>query len=310
MHRLDNDALAYLEDAPDGIEAIDLYFQELRGSRLLSAEQEIALANRVQAGLNAECDSRKQPTPELQLLIEDGALATSQLAFANTRLVISIAKQYRLGSDMTFLDLIQEGNIGLLTAIRKFDPTLGYRFSTYATWWIRQAVQRSIDNQGRAIRLPAHVAEKVRRMKRVSRELEAELQTMPSAEQVAARLQTDADKVSRLMNIGQETLSLNRPIGEDGTIELADTIADEQEDFADTLDRILSKQALEKMLTELEPREADILRLRYGLGTQPPCTLNDIGARFGLSRERIRQLESLALDKLRLTYQNTDSLHR
>lgn len=299
MQALEKDDLDYFDQAPGGLEALNLYLQELRASRLLSAEQEISLANRVQAGLNAECASREGWTPELQAVIDDGHLATSQIAFANTRLVISIAKKYRSWSDMAFLDLIQEGNIGLLTAIRKFDPTRGYRFSTYATWWIRQAVQRGIDNQGRSIRLPAYVAEKVRQLHRANRELESELQATPSAEQVAERLHTDVGKVKKLMSVGQQTLSLNRPISEDGSFELEDTIADDADDPSEEIDQQLSEQALEKLLTELEPREAQILRLRYGVGTNEPLTLKEIGDQYRLSRERIRQIESIALKKLR-----------
>jgi RNA polymerase primary sigma factor len=266
---------------PEGI-AIDdpvrMYLKEIGRIPLLTAEEEIALAKRIEEG-----DEE----------------AKRRLAEANLRLVVSIAKRY-VGRGMLFLDLIQEGNLGLIKAVEKFDYRKGYKFSTYATWWIRQAITRAIADQARTIRIPVHMVETINKLVRVSRQLLQEQGHDPTPEEIAWVMEMSVDRVREIMKIAQEPVSLETPIGEEEDSHLGDFIEDEEALApAEAASFILLKEQLEEVLETLTPREREVLRLRFGLDDGKARTLEEVGQRFRVTRERIRQIEAKALRKLR-----------
>ena len=266
---------------PEGVSLDDpvrMYLKEIGHVPLLTAEEEVALAQRMEAG-----DEE----------------ARHRLEEANLRLVVSIAKRY-VGRGMLFLDLIQEGNLGLLKAVEKFDYSKGYKFSTYATWWIRQAITRAIADQARTIRIPVHMVETINKYIRVSRQLLQELGRDPTPEEIAHRMGLSVARVREIMKISQEPVSLETPIGEEEDTHLSDFIEDEAApDPADAASMLLLKEQISEVLTTLAPREAEVLRLRFGLVDGRSRTLEEVGQNFGVTRERIRQIEAKALRKLR-----------
>lgn len=285
-------------------DGLDLYFRQMSRHPLLSAAEEIALAKAIIARNQAEeelnttdCDFMRRD--ELEQIIADGIEARKTLIQANTRLVVSIAKKYR-GRGLPFLDLIQEGNIGLMIAVRKYDYQMGNRFSTYATWWIRQSVSRAIANFGRTIRIPSHLHGRIGRMYRVVQEMEQRLGRRPEIDEIAATLEMEPQRVVQLIRSASQPVSLEKRVGDDQDSELSEFIADVNTPPPSEIvaNQMLSRE-MESLLDQLSPREARILRLRYGLNNTRPRTLKEVGHLFGLSRERIRQLERSALHKLR-----------
>ena len=266
---------------PEGISIDDpvrMYLKEIGRVPLLSADEEIALAKRMEAG-----DEEAQ----------------KELAEANLRLVVSIAKRY-VGRGMLFLDLIQEGNLGLIKAVEKFDYNKGYKFSTYATWWIRQAITRAIADQARTIRIPVHMVETINKLIRVSRQLLQQLGREPSPEEIAAAMEISVERVREIMKIAQEPVSLETPIGEEEDSHLGDFIEDQDAPApAEAASFMLLKEQLEEVLDTLTEREERVLRLRFGLDDGRARTLEEVGQNFGVTRERIRQIEAKALRKLR-----------
>ena len=266
---------------PEGISLDDpvrMYLKEIGHVPLLTAEEEVALAQRMEAG-----DEE----------------ARHRLEEANLRLVVSIAKRY-VGRGMLFLDLIQEGNLGLLKAVEKFDYSKGYKFSTYATWWIRQAITRAIADQARTIRIPVHMVETINKLVRISRQLLQELGRDPRPEEIAKEMGISVARVHEIMKIAQEPVSLETPIGEEEDSHLGDFIEDEAAlDPADAASVMLLKEQITEVLQTLAPREAEVLRLRFGLEDGRSRTLEEVGQSFGVTRERIRQIEAKALRKLR-----------
>jgi RNA polymerase primary sigma factor len=269
---------------PEGVgidDPVRMYLKEIGRVPLLTAENEVTLAKRMEVGGS------------------DGDLAKKELAEANLRLVVSIAKRY-VGRGMLFLDLIQEGNLGLIKAVEKFDYTKGYKFSTYATWWIRQAITRAIADQARTIRIPVHMVETINKLIRVQRQLLQELGREPSHEEVAAEMDLSVEKVREITKISQEPVSLETPIGEEEDSHLGDFIPDEDAPAPpDAASFLLLKEQLEEVLYSLTPREEKVLRLRFGLDDGRQSTLEEVGQKFGVTRERIRQIEAKALRKLR-----------
>ena len=269
---------------------VRLYLRECGANPLLSAEQEMNLAKIIEKG------KKKDATPEEK---EAARAAKKEMANANLRLVVSIAKKYP-GRGMPFLDLIQEGNIGLLKAVDKFDYTKGYKFSTYATWWIRQAITRAIADQARTIRIPVHMVETINKVIRVSRQLLQELGHDPSAEEIAAEMNIPVEKVRDILKIAQEPVSLETPIGEEEDSHLGDFIQDDEASQpSEEATYTLLREQLEEVLSTLTPREEQVLRMRFGLTDGKPHTLEEVGKEFDVTRERIRQIESKALRKLR-----------
>ncbi len=304
------------EDSSNGSEAPDLsristndtvglYLKEMSQVPLLSTDEEVRLAKAIEAGREAREVLRSNGAggAERRLLenrIEAGIAAREHLIKANTRLVVSIAKKY-MGRGVPFLDLIQEGNLGLMKAVKKFDYTRGYRFSTYATWWIRQTITRSIADQGRTIRVPVHMSDRIRRLYKAARQLEQECGRPPTPEEIAQEMGLEPDKVRWMLRVSWRPMSLERPIGEDGeSDELGSFIEDRTTPMPteDASQRLLAEK-IQEMLTTLSPREARILRLRFGLVDGCSHTLEEVGQRFGLTRERIRQIEGKALRRLR-----------
>ena len=294
-----------LEDlsVPEGIK---MYLKEIGKVNLLTPEEELSLAKRMADGEKAkeqleeigeeiDEDTKKQ----IDLLIADGEKAKKSLAEANLRLVVSIAKRY-VGRGMLFLDLIQEGNLGLIKAVDKFDYTKGYKFSTYATWWIRQAITRAIADQARTIRIPVHMVETINKLVRVSRQLVQELGREPTPEELAKELNMPVDKVREISKISQEPVSLETPIGEEEDSHLGDFIPDEDAPApSEAASFVLLKEQLGAVLETLSEREAKVLRLRFGLDDGRARTLEEVGKEFDVTRERIRQIEAKALRKLR-----------
>ena len=278
---------------PEGVNIDDpvrMYLKEIGRVPLLSAEEEITLAKRIEAG------SAEGATPEE---VSAGNIAKKKLTDANLRLVVSIAKRY-VGRGMLFLDLIQEGNLGLLKAVEKFDYSKGYKFSTYATWWIRQAITRAIADQARTIRIPVHMVETINKLVREQRNLLQELGQDPTPEQIAERMDMTPDKVREILKIAQEPVSLETPIGEEDDSHLGDFIEDEViENPVDYTTRIVLREQLDEVLDTLTDREENVLRLRFGLDDGKMRTLEDVGKVFNVTRERIRQIEAKALRKLR-----------
>jgi len=284
-------------------DTVGLYLKEMSRVPLLNTEEEVALAMRIEAGLEAERLLEANPDSERAIewkfLIEDGLNARDHLIKANTRLVVSIAKKY-MTRGVPFLDLIQEGNLGLMKAVEKFDYKRGYRFSTYATWWIRQTITRAIADQGRTIRVPVHMTDRIRRLYRVLRELEQEHGRKPTIEEIAAVMGIEPRKVQWMLRVSWQPLSLEHPVGDDEESELGSFIENENAPTPvdSTSDQMLCDK-IEAILATLSPREARILRLRFGLQNGHCYTLEEVGQKFGLTRERIRQIEGRALRRLR-----------
>lgn len=305
---------------PDGINVEDpvrMYLKEIGKVPLLSAEEEIDLAQTMEDGNVAiekiqilkerieDSDDEKEKEEirgeikELQLAVDHGSDAKKRLAEANLRLVVSIAKRY-VGRGMLFLDLIQEGNLGLIKAVEKFDYRKGYKFSTYATWWIRQAITRAIADQARTIRIPVHMVETINKLIRVSRQLLQELGREPSPEEIAEEMSMPVDRVREILKISQEPVSLETPIGEEEDSHLGDFIKDDNVPVpADAAAFTLLKEQLEEVLGTLTEREQKVLTLRFGLEDGRARTLEEVGKEFNVTRERIRQIEAKALRKLR-----------
>jgi len=285
-------------------DTISLYLKEMARVPLLKAEEEVTLARRFEQGRNARRILRKDScAPEermrLREIIRQGEVARDHLIKANTRLVVSIAKRY-LGQGVPFLDLIQEGNLGLIKAVEKFDYHRGHRFSTYATWWIRQAITRALADQGRVIRLPVHLSDRIRKVYQIAQQLEQDWGRRPSPEEIAGELSLPPHKVQWMLRVSQRPLSLEKPVGEEEDSELGSFIEDESTPApTDTAYHHILQEKLEDILTSLTPREARILRLRFGLQDGRSYTLEEVGRKFGLTRERIRQIEHEALDRLR-----------
>jgi RNA polymerase primary sigma factor len=281
------------------------YLREIGRIPLLTAAEEVELARRVEAGLFAE--EKLGNTPELDnelaldldRLVVMGRMAKRRLIEANLRLVVSVAKRY-VGRGLTMLDLVQEGNLGLIRAVEKFDYARGYKFSTYATWWIRQAMSRALADQARTIRVPVHVVELINRVVRVQRRMLQERGYEPTPEEVAAHLDLPPERVSEVLRLAQEPVSLHAPVGEEDDVALGDLIEDG--DAASPVESaafLLLRQHLEAVLSTLGERERKVVQLRYGLIDGRPRTLEEIGRLFGVTRERIRQIESKTLNKLR-----------
>jgi RNA polymerase primary sigma factor len=303
---------AQLEIEPEGrdLEGIDidnmlkLYIAEAARIPLLSAEEEVELAKRIEACRLAQQELKSgvkdaNRTQRLERLVERGRLARERLIRANTRLVISVAKKY-LNRGLPFLDLIQEGNIGLMRAIRNYDYRRGFKFSTYATWWIRQAITRALAEQSRTIRLPVYMSDQVNRMAREQSRLQQSLRRPPTVEEVAEALGTTNVKVEQMMEIMRQPVSLQTPVGEDEEDVLGDLIEDvEALNPEEMTDQLMLNEDLQKMLGSLPPRELEVLQLRYGLGDEEPLTLAQVGERMGITRERARQLEAQAIGRLR-----------
>ena len=282
------------------------YLKQIGKVSLLNAEQEVDLARRIEAGLYAEYKLKNQADEmtsrerrELHFLAQDGQPAKNHLLEANLRLVVSLAKRYT-GRGMQFLDLIQEGNLGLIRAVEKFDYTKGYKFSTYATWWIRQAITRAMADQARTIRIPVHMVEVINKLARVQRQMLQDLGREPTPEELAKELDMTAEKVVEVQKYGREPISLHTPLGEDGDSEFGDLIEDSEAIVpADAVSFTLLQEQLHHVLDTLSEREAGVVSMRFGLGDGQPKTLDEIGKVYGVTRERIRQIESKTMSKLR-----------
>ncbi|MBZ0294836.1 MAG: RNA polymerase sigma factor RpoD [Anaerolineae bacterium] len=300
---LEEDDEEYDLDDMSASDTVGLYLKEMARVPLLNTEEEIDLAMRLEAGLAAEKKLRKTPDSkralEWKLLAQDGRNAREHLIKANTRLVVSIAKKY-MSRGVPFLDLIQEGNLGLMKAVEKFDYRRGFRFSTYATWWIRQTITRAIADQGRTIRVPVHMSDRIRRLYRVARQLEQEYGRKPTAEEIASEMDMEPRKVQWMLRVSWQPLSLEHPVGEDEDSELGNFIENDLlPSPAQSAEENLIRAKIEEVLSTLTPREARILRLRFGLQNGRSYTLEEVGQKFGLTRERIRQIEGRALRRLR-----------
>ena len=282
------------------------YLKQIGKVSLLNAEQEVDLARRIEAGLYAEeilktssNEKSSRERRELHILAQDGQHAKNHLLEANLRLVVSLAKRYT-GRGMQFLDLIQEGNLGLIRAVEKFDYTKGYKFSTYATWWIRQAITRAMADQARTIRIPVHMVEVINKLARVQRQMLQDLGREPTPEELAKELDMTPEKVVEVQKYGREPISLHTPLGEDGDSEFGDLIEDSEAIVpADAVSFTLLQEQLHRVLDTLSEREAGVVSMRFGLGDGQPKTLDEIGKVYGVTRERIRQIESKTMSKLR-----------
>nr|MDT0658439.1 sigma-70 family RNA polymerase sigma factor [Micromonospora sp. DSM 115978] len=284
---------------------VGVYLHEISRTPLLDAAAEVELSKSIEAGLYAEhlLDEERVPVgvgrEELERLVVEGERAKDLFIRANLRLVVSIARRY-VRSGMPMLDLIQEGNTGLVRAVEKFDYERGYKFSTYATWWIRQAISRAIAQQERTVRLPVHLVEDVNRMRNVARQLTRELGMDPEPEQIAASLGVTVERVHELVRWSQDTVSLDTPVGDDGDTNLGDLVADSDAPSPEEIVlTALERQRIEGLLNHLDDRSAGIMRARYGLEDGREHSLTEVASRFSLSRERIRQLEIQALGRLR-----------
>ncbi|MBF4462296.1 MULTISPECIES: RNA polymerase sigma factor [unclassified Rathayibacter] len=281
------------------------YLKQIGKVALLNAAEEVELAMRIEAGLFAEdklassSDLSPELVRELRWVAKDGQRAKSHLLGANLRLVVSLAKRYT-GRGMQFLDLIQEGNLGLIRAVEKFDYTKGFKFSTYATWWIRQAITRAMADQARTIRIPVHMVEVINKLARVQRQMLQDLGREPTPEELSRELDMTPEKVIEVQKYGREPISLHTPLGEDGDSEFGDLIEDTEAVVpADAVGFTMLQKQLESLLDSLSEREAGVIRMRFGLGDGMPKTLDQIGDTFGVTRERIRQIESKTMAKLR-----------
>jgi len=281
------------------------YLKQIGKVALLNAAEEVELAMRIEAGLFADdklansTGLSKELERELRWVSRDGQRAKSHLLGANLRLVVSLAKRYT-GRGMQFLDLIQEGNLGLIRAVEKFDYTKGFKFSTYATWWIRQAITRAMADQARTIRIPVHMVEVINKLARVQRQMLQDLGREPTPEELSRELDMTPEKVVEVQKYGREPISLHTPLGEDGDSEFGDLIEDTEAVVpADAVGFTMLQKQLESLLDSLSEREAGVIRMRFGLGDGMPKTLDQIGDTFGVTRERIRQIESKTMAKLR-----------
>lgn len=286
-------------------DTVGLYFREMSLVPLLSFEEEIHLAKCIERAHQAALEISQHDGSlshelrmELERVIQEGCSAREHLIKANTRLVVSIAKRY-VGNGVPFLDLIQEGNLGLMRAVEKYEYWRGFRFSTYATWWIRQTITRAIADQGRTIRVPVYLTDKIRKMYRVAHDLEQALGHPPSIGELAKALELEPQKVKWMMKVSKPPISLERPVGEDET-ELGMLVEDDRTPSpAQTVYQEMLRERINQVLSTLSPREARVLRLRFGLDCDRPYTLEEVGQKFGLTRERIRQIEGKALRRLR-----------
>jgi RNA polymerase primary sigma factor len=286
-------------------DSVHTYLKSIGRTSLLTAEQEVDLAKRIEAGLFAEhkLDTDQDLSPEfrrdLELVAEDGRRAKSHMLEANLRLVVSVAKKYS-DRGLSLLDVVQEGNLGLIRAVEKFDYTKGYKFSTYAMWWIRQAIQRGFADSARTIRLPVHVLEMLSKLSRVERDMHQRLGREPTPEELAVELDRTPDQIEELLRTSRQPISLDSTIGEDGETSIGDLIEDvDAPEASELVDRQLMAEQLRSALDALTPREATIMAMRFGLYDGNPHTLDEIGRALGLTRERIRQLEKQSLSKLR-----------
>ncbi|MEJ3744619.1 sigma-70 family RNA polymerase sigma factor [Actinomycetes bacterium KLBMP 9797] len=304
---VDSNVVMRTDEVAEERDLVGVYLHEISRTPLLDAATEVDLSKAIEAGLYAEhlLDEGKLPQgegvsrDELERLVIDGERAKDLFIRANLRLVVSIARRY-VRSGMPMLDLIQEGNTGLVRAVEKFDYERGFKFSTYATWWIRQAISRAIAQQERTVRLPVHLVEDVNRMRNVARQLTRELGSDPEPEQIAAALGVPVERVHELVRWSQDTVSLDTPVGDDGDTNLGDLVADS--DAPSPEDIVLTgleRQRIEGLLNHLDDRSAGIMRARYGLEDGREHSLTEVASRFSLSRERIRQLEIQALGRLR-----------
>ncbi|MFI5047080.1 MAG: RNA polymerase sigma factor RpoD [Acidimicrobiia bacterium] len=304
-------------ERPDGasMDPVRMYLKEIGKIPLLTAEQEVTLAKRIEAGMHAAerlglrtpAEGTVLPTTplsdgewaSLRAVVTDGEMATKHLTEANLRLVVSIAKRY-VGRGMVLLDLVQEGNLGLIRAVEKFDYTKGFKFSTYATWWIRQAITRAIADQARTIRIPVHMVETMNKVLRVQRQMLQELGREPTVDEVAAKVELTPDRVRDIQRISLEPISLEAPVGDEGDSSLGELVEDPSAIApATAAARALLTEAIEEALEELNDRERAVVRLRFGLDDGQVRTLEEVGREFGVTRERIRQIESKTLAKLR-----------
>jgi RNA polymerase primary sigma factor len=286
-------------------DSVHTYLKSIGRTSLLTAEQEVDLAKRIEAGLFAEhkLDSAPDLSPEgrhdLEMVAEDGRRAKAHMLEANLRLVVSVAKKYS-DRGLSLLDVVQEGNLGLIRAVEKFDYTKGYKFSTYAMWWIRQAIQRGFADSARTIRLPVHVLEMLSKLSRVERDMHQKLGREPTPEELAVELDRTPDQIEELLRTSRQPISLDSTIGEDGETSIGDLIEDtDAPEASELVDRQLMAEQLRSALDALTPREATIMAMRFGLYDGNPHTLDEIGRALGLTRERIRQLEKQSLSKLR-----------
>jgi RNA polymerase primary sigma factor len=290
-------------------DSVRAYLKQIGKVALLNAEEEVELAKRIEAGLYAtqlvtELTDRGEKLPAAQRrdmawICRDGDRAKNHLLEANLRLVVSLAKRYT-GRGMAFLDLIQEGNLGLIRAVEKFDYTKGYKFSTYATWWIRQAITRAMADQARTIRIPVHMVEVINKLGRIQRELLQDLGREPTPEELAKEMDITPEKVLEIQQYAREPISLDQTIGDEGDSQLGDFIEDSEAVVAvDAVSFTLLQDQLQSVLETLSEREAGVVRLRFGLTDGQPRTLDEIGQVYGVTRERIRQIESKTMSKLR-----------
>jgi RNA polymerase primary sigma factor len=286
-------------------DSVHTYLKSIGRTSLLTAEQEVDLAKRIEAGLFAEhkldtdLDLSPELRHELELVAEDGRRAKAHMLEANLRLVVSVAKKYS-DRGLSLLDVVQEGNLGLIRAVEKFDYTKGYKFSTYAMWWIRQAIQRGFADSARTIRLPVHVLEMLSKLSRVERDMHQRLGREPTPEELAVELDRTPDQIEELLRTSRQPISLDSTIGEDGETSIGDLIEDvDAPEASELVDRQLMAEQLRSALDALTPREATIMAMRFGLYDGNPHTLDEIGRALGLTRERIRQLEKQSLSKLR-----------
>jgi RNA polymerase primary sigma factor len=305
----DVDLVVEEDNSGPSTDLVRAYLKEIGRVALLNAEQEVELAKRIEAGLfaaerlrQAECGElkiTKQLAKDYDWLTADGQRAKDHLLEANLRLVVSVAKRYT-GRGMAFLDLIQEGNLGLIRAVEKFDYTKGYKFSTYATWWIRQAITRAMADQARTIRIPVHMVEQINKLTRVQRQMLQDLGREPTAEELAKELDMTPDKVVEIQGYAREPVSLEQNVGDEGDSQLGDFIEDADAPIAaEVVSFGLLQRELDSVLKTLPEREAAVVALRFGLTDGQPRTLDEIGREFGLTRERIRQIEAKTLSKLR-----------
>ena len=288
----------------DASDLINIYFNEAIHHSLLKREEEIELARRIEIGRQArrglsQRNIGARRREQLQRQVEDGWVARDDLLKANFRLVVSVAKRY-MGCGVPFLDLIQEGNIGLIRALKKFDYQRGFKFSTYATWWIRQAVGRAVADQARTVRLPVHQCDRIAKVYRAQQELEQKLERLPSMDEIAEAMQIPTAKVEEMLRISRHPMSLDRPVDQEGETEFGDLIENtDSPDPDDKATHSVLRSQIRELLETLPAREARVLTLRYGLADGRAHTLNEIGKKLGVSRERIRQIEAQAMQRLR-----------
>jgi RNA polymerase primary sigma factor len=295
-----------LDESIDRDDTVGMYLKEMSRVPLLTVDEELDLAIRIEKGRKAKEEKIKLTSRQhtakrqkMESIIEDGQLAREHLIKANTRLVVSIAKRYT-GRGVAFLDLIQEGNLGLMKAVKKYDYTRGFRFSTYATWWIRQTISRAISDQGRTIRVPVHMIDRIRQLYKTNQKLEQKLGRQPTIEELAEAVDLPVHRVQWIMKVSWLPLSLESPVGDEEDSELGHFIEDEESPTPmQSAYQSMLKDKMEEILSTLSPREARVLRLRFGLDDGTSYTLEEVGRKFGLTRERIRQIEGRALRQLR-----------